>query len=186
MTGLGARARGPEPFTALHTMSQNSPLSPSDTFVRRHLGPTPEDITSMLEVVGAGSLDELVDETLPPDIRLGRELDLGRERGEHGLLEELRAIAKKNQVMTSYIGMGYSPCITPPVILRNVLENPAWYTQYTPYQAEISQGRLEALLMFQTMVSDLTGMELANASLGHGQDGRTHACGVPGSRQGSC
>ena len=165
MTGLGARARGPEPFTALHTMSQNSPLSPSDTFVRRHLGPTPEDITSMLEVVGAGSLDELVDETLPPDIRLGRELDLGRERGEHGLLEELRAIAKKNQVMTSYIGMGYSPCITPPVILRNVLENPAWYTQYTPYQAEISQGRLEALLMFQTMVSDLTGMELANASL---------------------
>jgi len=119
----------------------------------------------MLEAVGVSSLGELVDQTLPADIRLGRELALGRERGEQGLLDELRELAKKNQVMTSYIGMGYSPCITPPVILRNVLENPAWYTQYTPYQAEISQGRLEALLIFQTMISDLTGMELANASL---------------------
>ena len=166
MSGPGGEsARGPKPFTALHSMSPPSHLSPSDTFVRRHIGPTAEDVKSMLEVVGASSLDELMDQTLPPDIRLGRELDLGRERGEHGLLEELRGIAKKNDVMTSSIGMGYSPCFTPPVILRNVFENPSWYTQYTPYQAEISQGRLEALLMFQTMVSDLTGMELANASL---------------------
>ena len=146
-------------------MSQHPKVSPSDTFVRRHIGPTQDDVASMLEVVGASSLDELVDQTLPADIRLGRELALGRERGEQGLLNELKELADKNQVMTSYIGMGYSPCITPPVILRNVLENPAWYTQYTPYQAEISQGRLEALLIFQTMISDLTGMELANASL---------------------
>ncbi|MCH2102651.1 MAG: aminomethyl-transferring glycine dehydrogenase [Planctomycetes bacterium] len=146
-------------------MSQHPKVSPSDTFVRRHIGPTQDDVASMLEVVGASSLGELVDQTLPADIRLGRELALGRERGEQGLLKELKELADKNQVMTSYIGMGYSPCITPPVILRNVLENPAWYTQYTPYQAEISQGRLEALLIFQTMISDLTGMELANASL---------------------
>ncbi|MCH2106134.1 MAG: glycine dehydrogenase (aminomethyl-transferring), partial [Planctomycetes bacterium] len=146
-------------------MSQHPHVSPSDTFVRRHIGPTQDDVTSMLEVVGVSSLGQLVDQTLPSDIRLGRELALGRERGEQGLLDELRELAKKNQVMSSYIGMGYSPCITPPVILRNVLENPAWYTQYTPYQAEISQGRLEALLIFQTMIADLTGMELANASL---------------------
>ena len=161
----GESARGPEPFTALHTMAQHSPFSPSDTFVRRHIGPTDADISSMLTVVGASTLDELIDQTLPADIRLGRELNLGRERGERGLLDELSGVAKKNEVMTSYIGMGYYPCITPPVVLRNVLENPAWYTQYTPYQAEISQGRLEALLIFQTMVADLTGMELSNASL---------------------
>ena len=159
------KACGPEPFNAINAMTQPSPLSPSDTFVRRHIGPSDDDITSMIETVGVSSLDELIDQTLPADIRLKRELDLGRERGEQGLLDELRGIAEKNEVMTSHIGMGYYSCITPPVILRNVLENPAWYTQYTPYQAEISQGRLEALLIFQTMVTDLTGMEISNASL---------------------
>ena len=119
----------------------------------------------MVETVGVDSLDELINQTLPADIRMQGELDLGRERGEQGLLDELHDIAKKNEVMTSHIGMGYHSCITPPVILRNVFENPAWYTQYTPYQAEISQGRLEALLIFQTMVTDLTGMEISNASL---------------------
>jgi glycine dehydrogenase len=146
-------------------MTERNAFSPSDTFVRRHVGPDAADLSAMLEVVGASSLDELMDQTVPADIRLGRELNLGPERGESGLLEDLRAMAAKNKVMTSYIGAGYYDCITPPVILRNILENPAWYTQYTPYQAEISQGRLEALLIFQTMVCDLTGMEMANASL---------------------
>ena len=103
-------------------------------------------------------LDELADATVPEAIRLRRPLDLGEPLGEHDLLEELKTLADDNQVLRSFIGMGYHDCITPPVILRNVLENPGWYTQYTPYQAEISQGRLEALLNFQTMISDLTGL----------------------------
>jgi glycine dehydrogenase len=140
-------------------------LDPADTFVRRHVGPSPADVEAMLEAVGAESLDDLVAEAVPDDIRLGRELDLGPERGEHELLEELAGVASLNQLTKSYIGMGYHGCIVPPVIQRNVLENPSWYTQYTPYQAEISQGRLEALLNFQTMVSDLCALPLAGASL---------------------
>lgn len=140
-------------------------LNPSDTFAPRHIGPTDADIGVMLSTLGHRSLDELVDATLPADIRLREPLSIGRPRGEHELLAELKEIAKKNKVFRSMIGLGYYGCITPGVILRNILENPGWYTQYTPYQAEIAQGRLEALLNFQTMVADLTGLPLASASL---------------------
>jgi len=119
----------------------------------------------MLAALGLGSLEELAAATVPENIRLGRLLDLGPALGEHQLIEELRTLAGDNQVLRSFIGQGYHDCITPPVILRNILENPGWYTAYTPYQAEISQGRLEALINFQTLVADLTGMDIANASL---------------------
>ena len=119
----------------------------------------------MLDFLELSSLDELVDKTVPQSIRLSSPLQIGESRSEHAVLDDLRQIASRNQVFRSFIGMGYHDCITPPVIQRNILENPGWYTQYTPYQAEIAQGRLEALLNFQTMVIDLTGMEIANASL---------------------
>jgi len=119
----------------------------------------------MLELCGFESLDAVADATVPGQIRLRKPLNLPASRSEYGLLGELKQIASKNQVFRSFIGAGYHDCITPPVIQRNILENPGWYTQYTPYQAEISQGRLEALLNFQTMIVDLTGMEIANASL---------------------
>ena len=140
-------------------------LAPSDTFARRHIGPSQAQIDEMLALLGYRSLAELADATVPEGIRLRRPLELGEPLGEHELLEELRTLAGDNQVLRSFIGMGYHDCITPAVILRNVLENPGWYTQYTPYQAEISQGRLEALLNFQTMICDLTALPLANASL---------------------
>ena len=136
-----------------------------DPFPRRHIGPGPAETRQMLELLGYDSLDALVDKAVPSQIRLGRSLDLPAGRSEHDALAALKAIASKNRVYRSYIGMGYHDCITPPVIQRNVLENPGWYTQYTPYQAEISQGRLEALLNFQTMVTDLTALDIANASL---------------------
>jgi glycine dehydrogenase len=147
-----------------------APLRPVDTFVRRHLGPREAEVEAMLDVLGVSSLDALVDETVPASIRLGRPLALAglpedREIGEHEVLQALRGLASQNQVFRSYLGMGYHGCIVPAVIQRNVLQNPGWYTQYTPYQAEISQGRLEALLTFQTMVEDLTGLPIANASL---------------------
>ena len=119
----------------------------------------------MLKQTGASTLDDLIDQTIPQTIRLHHPLNLPEGLSEYEYLRELREIAARNQIFKSYIGLGYSDCFTPSVILRNVLENPAWYTPYTPYQAEISQGRLEALLNFQTMVRDLTGMEVANASL---------------------
>ena len=119
----------------------------------------------MLRVVGFESLDALVDAAIPADIRLPHPLRLPPARSEFEALRELKAIAAQNQVFRSFIGMGFYDCVTPAVIQRNVLENPGWFTQYTPYQAEISQGRLEALLAFQTMVSDLTALEIANASL---------------------
>lgn len=140
-------------------------LSSSDTFVHRHIGPRDKDIDAMLATLGYSSLDQLIHDTIPAAIRLEQPLDLGPPRGEHELLEELRRVAAKNQVCRSLIGLGYYDTLVPPVIQRNILENPGWYTQYTPYQAEISQGRLEALLIFQTMVADLTGLALANASL---------------------
>jgi glycine dehydrogenase len=142
-----------------------SALTHSDTFVRRHLGPDAAEVARMLDTLGYGSLDELIDATIPASIRMRRPLLLGPERSEYELLGELRKLAAKNQVFRSFIGMGYHDCIVPPVIQRNVLENPGWYTQYTPYQAEIAQGRLEALLNFQTVVIDLTGLPIANASL---------------------
>jgi glycine dehydrogenase len=144
-------------------------LDPSDTFARRHLGPDEADVAAMLATIGCASLDELVRETVPEPIRLAAPLQLSGEEtrplGEQEVLERLRGMARQNVIARSCIGMGYSDVIVPPVIQRNVLENPGWYTQYTPYQAEISQGRLEALLNFQTMVSDLTALPLANASL---------------------
>ncbi|HVS01974.1 MAG TPA: aminomethyl-transferring glycine dehydrogenase [Thermoanaerobaculia bacterium] len=140
-------------------------LDPTDPFVPRHIGPRQEAQREMLRFLGFDSLDGLIDAAVPRQIRSQRPLAIGRSRGEHETLAELRRLAAGNQVWRSFIGLGYHDCITPPVILRNVLENPGWYTQYTPYQAEIAQGRLEALLTFQTMVADLTGLPLANASL---------------------
>ena len=145
-----------------------SPLARLETdgeFIRRHIGPDDKDIAHMLEVVGATSLEALTEETLPEAILDKTPLDLRPAAGEREVLQELKQIADKNKVMHSMIGTGYHETITPTVILRNILENPGWYTAYTPYQAEISQGRLEAMLNFQQMVSDLTGMDLANASL---------------------
>ncbi|HLL22481.1 MAG TPA: aminomethyl-transferring glycine dehydrogenase [Kofleriaceae bacterium] len=140
-------------------------LAPSDTFARRHISPREEEVTEMLAALGVKSLDELVEATVPASIRLKKRLSLGEPLGEHELLEELKNLAADNHVMRSFIGQGYYDTITPPVILRNILENPGWYTQYTPYQAEISQGRLEALVNFQTMIEDLTALPMANASL---------------------
>jgi glycine dehydrogenase len=145
--------------------SSSNPFAWSDRFAQRHIGPTPSEVAEMLRVCGFSSLDSLIDSAVPAQIRTQRALNLPASRSEHGLLTELKGIAGKNRLFRSFIGTGYSDCITPPVIQRNVLENPGWYTQYTPYQAEIAQGRLEALLNFQTMVSDLTGLEIANASL---------------------
>src|SRR5882672_1981621 len=119
----------------------------------------------MLASLGYANLDAFIDDVVPAHIRLNRPLSSPEARSEFQVLADLKSIAAHNYVFRSYIGMGYHDCITPPVIQRNILENPGWYTQYTPYQAEISQGRLEALLNFQTMVADLTGMDIANASL---------------------
>ncbi|MFZ4555880.1 MAG: aminomethyl-transferring glycine dehydrogenase [Pseudanabaena sp.] len=140
-------------------------FAPTDSFVRRHIGASSTEIQEMLEAIACDSLDDMIDKTVPAAIKIKQPLQLGEARGEYELLQELKAIASKNQVWRSYIGTGYYNCITPPVIQRNILENPGWYTQYTPYQAEIAQGRLEALLNFQTMIIDLTGLEIANASL---------------------
>ena len=135
------------------------------TFVRRHIGPSPRDVAAMLETVGAKSLEALMSETLPGSIRQKTPLDLGAALSETEALAHMRELAAQNQTFTSLIGQGYSGTILPAVIQRNILENPAWYTAYTPYQPEISQGRLEALFNFQTMISDLTGLDVANASL---------------------
>jgi glycine dehydrogenase len=137
----------------------------TDKFVNRHNGPRSNDVTEMLAKINAASVDELIDQTIPSAIRLKKPLNLAKGMTEFEYHKHLRGIAAKNKVFRSYIGLGYSGTIVPPVIQRNILENPGWYTAYTPYQAEISQGRLEALLNFQTMIMDLTGMEIANASL---------------------
>jgi len=140
-------------------------LSHTDRFEARHNGPDDADVARMLDRLGCSSVTELIDQTVPESIRLGRSLNLPAAVSEHDLLHRARELAGTNELYRSFIGMGYHDTITPPVIQRNVLENPNWYTQYTPYQAEISQGRLEALLTFQTMVIDLTGLEIANSSL---------------------
>ncbi|HVD32156.1 MAG TPA: glycine dehydrogenase (aminomethyl-transferring), partial [Gemmatimonadales bacterium] len=139
-------------------------LHPSH-FAYRHIGPRRADVDEMVELLGYESLESFIDAVVPDEIRLRRPLALPPGRSEREVLQALRGIAGMNRVFRSYIGMGYAGCFTPQVIQRNVLENPGWYTAYTPYQAEIAQGRLEALLNFQTMVSDLTGLEVANASL---------------------
>ena len=137
----------------------------SDTFADRHLGPRPDDLGAMLETIGVPSLDALIDEIVPPDIRLTHPLALPRADSEFDYHRRLRAIGCKNRVYRSYVGLGYHDTVTPAVIQRMVFENPGWYTPYTPYQAEIAQGRLESLLNFQTVITDLTAMEVANASL---------------------
>jgi len=141
------------------------PLAHPDQFVRRHIGPNAEETSEMLTLLGHKTLDGLIDAAVPKKIRLPKQLNLPGARGEFDALAELRRIAGENKVFRSFIGQGYYDTITPPVIQRNVLENPGWFTQYTPYQAEISQGRLEALLNFQTMVTDLTALDIANASM---------------------
>lgn len=140
-------------------------LNHSETFESRHLGPRPADVKAMLQTIGVASLDELIDKTVPPAIRLPQDLRIGKGLSEQAFLADLKTKAAKNQILRSHIGMGYYGTFTPAVVLRNIMENPGWYTQYTPYQAEIAQGRLEALLNYQTMVIDLTGLEIANASL---------------------
>ncbi|MEJ7677757.1 MAG: hypothetical protein WKG06_07795 [Segetibacter sp.] len=137
----------------------------SREFWERHIGPNEEETKQMLETIGAASLDELIDKTVPQNIRMEKRLEVAGPISEHEYLNELRKTASKNKVFKNYIGQGYYDTITPSVILRNLFENPGWYTQYTPYQAEIAQGRLESLLNFQTMVSDLTALPIANASL---------------------
>src|SRR5438034_8174055 len=137
----------------------------AQSFVPRHVGPDERDVSEMLKLLGFSSLDALIDGAVPRKIRLREGLSLPTGLTELEVLTYFRALAAKNQVFRSFIGMGYSDCVTPPVIQRNIMENPGWYTAYTPYQAEIAQGRLEALLTFQTMVRDLTGMEVATASL---------------------
>src|SRR5947209_315377 len=136
-----------------------------NSFARRHIGPNKEARAAMLAELGCENLDELIDATVPKDIRLDRPLDLATPQSEAEALAELRSVAKKNTVARSFIGAGYYDTCTPPLTQRNILENPGWYTAYTPYQAEIAQGRLEALLNFQTMITDLTALDIANASL---------------------
>jgi glycine dehydrogenase len=152
-------------------MTQSTPpsnvdlLRSTDKYVDRHIGPSPDDVEQMLSELGLSTLEQLVDQAVPSVIRMDGRLDLPDPKTESEILAELLELAEENKVFRSFIGMGYSNCVTPPVIQRNILENPGWYTQYTPYQAEIAQGRLEALLNFQTMIGDLTGMEIANSSL---------------------
>nr|MBC7613893.1 glycine dehydrogenase (aminomethyl-transferring) [Pseudopedobacter sp.] len=136
-----------------------------EQFEHRHIAPNEKDTQAMLKTVGVESIDELIEQTVPANIRLKKAMDLPAAKSEYEYLKDLRQTASKNKVFKSYIGQGYHDVIVPGVIQRNVLENPGWYTQYTPYQAEIAQGRLQALLNFQTMVLDLTGMQIANASL---------------------
>ncbi len=142
-----------------------SALEQHDEFIHRHIGPCAAEMTEMLAAIGAESIEQLIDQTVPAAIRLPADLPLPAPKREHEALAELKAIARKNVIARSCIGMGYYDTLTPKVILRNVMENPGWYTAYTPYQAEIAQGRLEALMNFQQMVVDLTGLEIANASL---------------------
>ena len=147
------------------TARPHTPFAEAGSFVERHIGPNAAEVAEMLDTLGYDSLDSFIDAVVPEGIRLRRPLALGPGMTETEVLAEMREVAAQNRVMRSYIGMGYHGCVVPPVIQRNVLENPGWYTAYTPYQAEIAQGRLEALLNFQTAVMDLTGMEIANASL---------------------
>jgi glycine dehydrogenase len=145
--------------------SANSPFAPTDQFIHRHIGPNEQQVADMLQTIGVKSIDELVGQTIPANIRLKNNLSLPPAQSEAEYLASLKLLAQKNRVVRSLIGQGYFGTLTPSVILRNLFQNPGWYTQYTPYQAEIAQGRLESLLNYQTMVSDLTGLPIANASL---------------------
>src|SRR4051794_36588026 len=149
----------------MDALAELAELEAADGFVRRHIGPSEQDLVAMLREIGAATLDDVAARTVPAAIRSNQALALPPPVDEAGVIAELRALAEQNGRQKSLIGMGYYGTVTPPVILRNVLESPGWYTAYTPYQAEIAQGRLEALLNFQTMVCELTGMQIANASL---------------------
>src|SRR5213595_618835 len=146
-------------------MQRRGKKTDPNSFARRHIGPSEDEVSAMLREVGFESLNTLVEAAVPKNIRLDRELNLPEPKSEMEALAELRAISRKNKIARSFIGCGYSDSTTPPVIQRNILENPGWYTAYTPYQAEISQGRLEALLNFQTVITELTALEIANASM---------------------
>ena len=137
----------------------------TDAFENRHIGPNKQEQKKILKTIGLDSMSHLLELTLPPSIRLPHPLNLPKGISEHAFAQEMQMLSEKNELYDTYIGLGYNPTITPAVIQRNIFENPGWYTAYTPYQAEIAQGRLEALFNFQSMVSDLTGMPLANASL---------------------
>ncbi len=165
------------------TPQPSADLSGPAPFEARHIGPRSQDIEAMLQVLGVGSLAALIDQAVPESIRRRQPLDIPDGQSEETLLADLKEIASKNQVYRSFIGMGYAGCFTPAVIQRNVLENPGWYTQYTPYQPEIAQGRLEALLNFQTLITDLTGLDIANASL---LDEGTAAAEAMGLSYGAC
>ncbi len=165
MVNLNFAAESKIEDTQANLTYKNSSNQIINTFARRHIGPDEQQIEQMLQVLGVDSLDELIEQTIPAAIRLNKPLSLPEAQSESAALAKLKAIAASNQVYRSFIGQGYYNCITPAVILRNVLENPGWYTAYTPYQAEIAQGRLEALLNYQTMIVDLTGLEIANSSL---------------------
>ena len=165
MVNLNFAAESRSIASEANSQTQNSGSLATDIFAKRHIGVDEEQIQSMLQVLGVESLDVLIEKTIPASIRLNKSLDLPAAQTETAALAKLKAIAVQNQVYKSFIGRGYYNCITPAVILRNVLENPGWYTSYTPYQAEIAQGRLEALLNYQTMIVDLTGLEIANSSL---------------------
>ena len=165
---LSAQHRAGLLARALVRNQSTTPLAALDRFEPRHNGPRPSDVDAMLDTIGIGTIGELIEKTVPSQIRLRKELDLGPYSAglsETDALSELQRIVGVNDVNRSFIGMGYYDTKTPAVILRNVLENPGWYTQYTPYQPEVAQGRLECLMTFQTMVMDLTGFELCNASL---------------------
>ena len=165
MVKLNFAAESKTKNTQANPTYKNSSNNNTSTFARRHIGPNEQQIEQMLQVLGVNSLDELIEQTIPAAIRLNKPLNLPEAQSESAALARLKAIAASNKVYRSFIGQGYYNCITPAVILRNVLENPGWYTSYTPYQAEIAQGRLEALLNYQTMIIDLTGLEIANSSL---------------------
>ncbi len=137
----------------------------TDSFALRHLGPKEDEVQQMLQTIGLDSLEELIHNTIPAHIRLKESLDLPKAMSEYEFTSHIQELAAKNKQYKTFIGLGYHPTILPAVIQRNIFENPSWYTSYTPYQAEISQGRAEALLNYQTMITELTGMELANSSL---------------------
>lgn len=146
-------------------MTPRAHSSGAGSFASRHIGPSPAEQAAMLRALDVGTMDDLMNQVVPPDIRSEHELDLPEGENEHAFLQRLQQIAANNRLFKTYIGMGYYDCVTPPVILRNVFENPSWYTPYTPYQSEIAQGRLESLMNFQTMIVELTGIDIANASL---------------------
>src|SRR3974390_2507695 len=165
---MTTRSTSPRDVKKVHAMTSGSMLLEAlahKEFAGRHIGPSAADVTEMLAVIGAASIDELIEQTVPGAIRQRVPLDLCPALSEAQALAKVRSVASRNKVMTSLIGQGYYGTLLPAVIRRNILESPAWYTAYTPYQSEISQGRLEALLNFQTMIADLTGLAVANASL---------------------